>query len=76
MDSYIIHKFSKEGLKKIPTASIFFINDSYILEIISDTTSLSIDISRETVKTIFRRILSYGVIPVDTHNGNPVNMIK
>ena len=76
MDSYIIHKFSKGVLKKIPTASIFFINNSYILEIISDTTSISIDILKEAAKTILYRILSYGVIPVDTRNGNRIDIIK
>ena len=79
VNSYIIHKFCKEGLDLIPAATIFFIDNNYILEINSDTyteAAIPIKISRETVKTIFYRILSYGAIPIDTFNGARVKMIK
>lgn len=76
VNSYIIHKFSKKGLDLIPNASIFFIDNSYKLEIIPDIGKiLSIDISRQSAKTIFYRILSHGEIPLDTANSDRVKMI-
>ena len=76
VNSYIIHTFNKE-LYEIPHAVILFINNNYILRIISDSGVINnINISRETVKTIFYRVLSYGVIPLDNYNSNPVKLIK
>jgi len=75
VNSYIINKFSEEGLDDPPSATIFFVNDGYVLRIISYIDIIYIDISRETAKTIFYRILSYGVIPLDTYTMNPVKLI-
>ena len=73
---YIIRKFSKEGLDGGPDATILFIDNGYALRIISDIEDIYVDISRETAKKIFYRILSYGTIPRDTFTTNPVKLIK
>lgn len=78
VNSYIIHKFSKKEIESTPNASITIIDDNYLLTIISDTKINNIDyidISRESARTIFYRILSYGVIPFDTQNGYTVKLI-
>jgi hypothetical protein len=78
VNSYIINKFSKKEIELTPNASITIIDDNYLLTIISDTKINNIDyidISIESVRTIFYRILSYGVIPFDTFNGYTVKMI-
>lgn len=80
VNSYIINKFSKKEFEGLPdsNATISFINNIYRLDIRSDNYNIediSVNILRETVRTIFYRILSYGEIPRDTHNSNIVKMI-
>ena len=79
VNSYIIHKFSEKELDMIPNAVINYFDGVYDLIIYPDAISgneISFDISRETVKTIFYRILSYGAIPLDTMNSNRVKLVK
>jgi len=64
---YIIRKFSRIGLELKPNASISIVDNDYILTIVADSI-IYFTISEETARTIFYRILSYGVIPFDTAN--------
>ena len=77
VNSYIIHKFSNKKRDDVTSAFINFLEGDYSLFIdsIYSNVSLDIHIPRETVKTIFYRILSYGVIPFDSINGYKVKLI-
>jgi hypothetical protein len=75
VNSYIINKFSEEGVDLIPAAVFSIIDDKYELHISTNLSDYIINIKRETLRTIFYRILSYGVIPFESTWNTPVKMI-
>jgi hypothetical protein len=76
VNSYVINKLSNRKLEDTPSAFINFLEGDYSLFIESMYVNVAIDIPipRETVKTIFYRILSYGIIPFDSINGYTVKL--
>jgi len=76
VNSYILDKLNGKRLDYIPSATIDIIDNKYELTISTNYSDYVTNIERQTVKTIFYRILSYGAIPFDTVTSNPVKLNK
>jgi len=77
VDTYILDKFRKEGLEEHTFASMFIINNKYKITINTVPTldTIEVVVSRDTMKNIFYKILSFGVIPLDDINPERVNIV-
>ena len=77
VDTYILDKFRKEGLEEHTFASMFIINNKYKITINTVPTldEINVVVSRDTMKQILYKILSFGVIPLDDINNQRINII-
>ena len=76
VNSYIIDRLNGKKFDYLHSATIIIIDNNYELSIDADRPSIIFNIPRETVKTLFYKILSYGVIPFDTITSNKVKLNK
>lgn len=74
----IMHKCQGKDQDNLAFANVFFDRDQkiYSLNITDFRYKTKTEIDRDTAKRILYRILSYGTIPRDDQNGDPVRMVK
>jgi len=77
LDTYILDKFRKEGLEEHTFASMMILDDEYVINIVTVPTldEINVVVSRDAMKNIFYKIISFGVIPLDDVYNEKVNII-
>jgi hypothetical protein len=77
VDTYILDKFREKGLEERTFARMIILDDNYTISINSVPTldEIEVVVTRDTIKHIFYKILSFGVIPRDDINAEKINII-
>lgn len=77
VDTFILDKFRKKGIEEHTFARMIILDGNYTINILGVPTldEIEVVVSRDTMKSILYKILSFGVIPGDEINGYPVNLI-
>jgi hypothetical protein len=78
VDTYILDKFRKKGLEEHTFARMIILDDVYMIEIVAVPTldEITVTVTRDTMKQILYKILSFGFIPLDDINNEKINIIK